>query len=582
MARARQQSRNRGIKPGKAALIASFALALTFASAAISPIGKSQAYESDSTRIDQLFAPIFVWKSMPWVRPGFFRGAIRNLAAAADRAKELQAVDLAKIRDREARFGHGHEAKHPGGKSPGGGGGISSPNLTLSRYSGFTQNETSTAWCGSGVVVGFNDTAAEITTMAAGQGVSGIGFSASSNNGVTFKYVGAPTTTASFSQVLSGDPVVACADASTFYYSAIWLDGLNTVNGVAIGKSVDGGMSFMAPVAAITKLNSGHIIGEDWLAIKSASPQLMYIAYVDSDFSGSVCGIDMFAQPILRAAVEMVNSADGGASWSVPTVVEEVCANSGSPNANVATPRVAVDSAGVVYVAWEAIGENGGAATSRQIKIARSTDGGNSFSTPVQIASASPLGNGADLQGFIRASESPSLAIGKGSKNAGVVYVTWSQASATLPDQLASTGSYGFADVEFSQSTDGGSTWSTPVRVNNNAENSTTPSDQFDPAIGTDKNGKIVVCFYDRRRSSNNFTLDRYCGTSTKGGASWLNTKVTLDSFAPDVGQDALLASDYMGLYDTVVSDTLDLRPGLMAPYASTGAGNPTVMFKKF
>ncbi len=178
----------------------------------------------------------------------------------------------------------------------------------------------------------FNDTAAEITTMAGGQGVSGIGFSASSNNGTAFKYVGAPTTTANFSQVLAGDPVVACADTSTFYYSAIWLDGLNTVNGVAIGKSVDGGMSFMAPVAAITKLNGGHLISDDWLAIDSASPQLMYIAYMDLDFSGSVCGTDPFAQPILRAAVETVNSADGGASWSLPTVVEEVCADAGSPN----------------------------------------------------------------------------------------------------------------------------------------------------------------------------------------------------------------------------------------------------------
>src|SRR5690242_6739242 len=116
MARARQQSRNRGIKPGNAALIATIALALTFASAAISPSGKSEADESDSTRIGQLFAPIFVWKSMPWVRAGFFRGAMRNLAAAADRAKELQAVDPAKNRDREARSGHGPGAKHPGGK----------------------------------------------------------------------------------------------------------------------------------------------------------------------------------------------------------------------------------------------------------------------------------------------------------------------------------------------------------------------------------------------------------------------------------------------------------------------------------
>ena len=175
-----------------------------------------------------------------------------------------------------------------------------------------------------------------------------------------------------------------------------------------------------------------------------------------------------------------------------------------------------------------------------------------------------------------------SIAIGKGPHNTGSVYVAWSNAASTPADRLSSTGVYGFSEIEFSSSPSGGANWSNPVRVNNNTESASTPTDQFEPAIGTDKTGEIVVCFYDRRRDNDNFLIDRYCGTSTNFGSTWTNTKVTTSNFAPLVGEDALVALDYMGEYDAVVSDMLNKKSGLMAPYASNAPGNPTVEMKKF
>jgi len=72
-------------------------------------------------------------------------------------------------------------------------------------------------------------------------------------------------------------------------------------------------------------------------------------------------------------------------------------------------------------------------------------------------------------------------------------------------------------------------------------------SDQFQPSIGTDKTGKIGVCFYDRRRDLNNFLIDRYCASSKNGGTSWSNTKITPTNFASLVGQDELVAPDEPG-----------------------------------
>jgi hypothetical protein len=244
---------------------------------------------------------------------------------------------------------------------------------------------------------------------------------------------------------------------------------------------------------------------------------------------------------------------------------------------------VAVDQTGAVYVAWEAAGENGAPAIAREIKLAKSTDHGGSFSVPGVVTPVNLVGNGADYQGMIRANEYPSLAIGKGSTNAGFLYLVWNDAGATTSDLLSTTGTYGFADVKFTVSKDGGVSWSAPVRINNNIEGGGSPnSDQFEPAIGTDKVGRVGVCFYDRRRDPKNFLIDRYCAVSKDSGLSWSNIKLTPTNYPAVIGQDVLVAPDYMGDYDSVVSDSSNLVAGLLGTYASNTPGNPVVMTRKF
>jgi hypothetical protein len=58
-------------------------------------------------------------------------------------------------------------------------------------------------------------------------------------------------------------------------------------------------------------------------------------------------------------------------------------------------------------------------------------------------------------------------------------------------------------DVKFTQSTDGGLTWSAPVKVNDNVDVAG-PTDQFQPTIAAGANGAVAIAFYDRRRSCPN------------------------------------------------------------------------------
>jgi hypothetical protein len=53
--------------------------------------------------------------------------------------------------------------------------------------------------------------------------------------------------------------------------------------------------------------------------------------------------------------------------------------------------------------------------------------------------------------------------------------------------------------VYFTQSTDGGTTWSKSVKVNDNVDAAGVPTDQFQPSVAAGPNGAVAVAFYDRR-----------------------------------------------------------------------------------
>jgi hypothetical protein len=234
-----------------------------------------------------------------------------------------------------------------------------------------------------------------------------------------------------------------------------------------------------------------------------------------------------------------------------------------------------VGPSGEIYVAWESFGDTG-SLQARAIEIAKSIDGAATFSAPVTVATPNCAGDCADWQGLFHSNEYPSLAVGKG-PHRGAVYLAWNAGNLQVPDMLATTGSYNFTDIMFSRSADGGATWSTPVRVNDNQESAgTSLSDQFEPAMATDSTGRIAICFYDRRNDPRNFRIDRYCATSPGGGV-WTNTRITQQNFPSIVGEDVLVAPDYMGDYDTLAPDFRNHHSGFIDSFATNLSGNPMV-----
>ena len=447
----------------------------------------------------------------------------------------------------------------------------------FSRLSGFTQSETSTAWCDKNVVVGWNDSG----SLFESGGVSFNGYGRSTNSGRIFQDLGFLPTS---SGVLAGDPVIGCADTNTFFYASLF--ETVTTSDISVSKSTNGGFSWGNPVSAVSKSGSTHFLDKPWMAVDPTNTTRIFVTYTDVDDSGTVCGAGN-----ARMAIEEVNSPDGGATWSSPVVVREVCIDRTTGNgAIVQGSQVAVAANGEVYVVWEEFSLSGSAFVfgTEVINSSKSTDHGASWSSPVTVAFVSnPVGAFGPFglfQGGFRNQEFPTLAVDRsGGTTHGNVYVAWNDGKLCVPD-FVSRGGYCYSDIMVSRSTDGGLTYSTPKRANKNREplESGLGTDQFMPGIAVNKNGKVAICFYDRRNDPRNFAIGRTCAVSTNAGSRWSETPVATDGWPSVVGQDLLIDPTYMGDYDSLASDFLNKSGGFIGAFGENSQGEPNVRAKKF
>jgi hypothetical protein len=453
---------------------------------------------------------------------------------------------------------------------------VSNPDPELSfRMTGFTQSETSTAWCGSNVVVGFNDSGSFLETFdgftQGTTGLSGNGVAFSSDRGRTFQDIGPLNPGPDPSGFLLGDPVIGCANESTFYYSSLFQSGFSDpVSAISVSRSTDGGATWGNPVPAVSKSLFTHFLDKDWMTVDPANPNPIFVTYTDFDFSGTVCGFDPAGFPIFRNAIELVRSTDNGSTWSSPVVIQEFCGGTGF----VQFSQVAVGPGGEVYVAWEVFG----ASPSATALIRKSTDHGVTFGNTSTIASIVFVGDPltALFQGGFRSGADISLAVDRSGKKAtnGNLYLTWQDGGGLqVPSFSFLPDTYNFSDALLSRSSDGGATWSPAVRVNDNGSASGDATDQYQPGVAVDKTGKVAVCFYDRRLDPQNFLIDRFCATSTNAGATWTNTRQSTPSWAPWHATDVQVNPFYMGDYDGMASDSTNSKDGFIGAFQFINAG---------
>lgn len=126
------------------------------------------------------------------------------------------------------------------------------------------------------------------------------------------------------------------------------------------------------------------------------------------------------------------------------------------------------------------------------------------------------------------------------------------------------------ANVMFSRSTDGGQTWSAPLRINDDATNQNAA--HWFGTLSVAPNGRIDACWNDTRHSTNNSSSELYYSWSDDGGLTWAANRPLSPPFNQTLGypqQNKI--GDYIGM--------VSLNEGACIAYTATFNGEQDIYF---
>lgn len=288
--------------------------------------------------------------------------------------------------------------------------------------------------------------------------------------------------------------------------------------------------------------------------VVSTSPYFgrVYVAY--SDFT------------LTQPAIFFSYSADGGTTYSTSTQIGLPSANHYEQGCNLQT-----GPGGEIYCVWATpiITTN----LEDHIAFTKSVNGGATWTAPTNILTITGI-RGTVLTNNIRTHSFPSMAVDRsGGALNGYIYLCWAQKN------LAPAGSD--ADICFAYSANGGSTWSAPVRVNDDAINNGKP--QFLPRISVDQTtGKIAIVYYDTRDFFNLDSCNTYMAVSADGGNTFFNMRISSSAQKPVplTGYADGYFSDYnsiVGLNDAFYAFWTDNRNGPAQVYTAAVTLKPYI-----
>jgi hypothetical protein len=307
--------------------------------------------------------------------------------------------------------------------------------------------------------------------------------------------------------VFHSDPVLDADDEGNFFYYSL---EISPDYFCTLYKSTDGGASWDGGIYAY---------GGDkaWMCIDPTTGIGHNQLYYAWDFAGC-CFDDWFTR-----------STDAGQSFDAPIPIPE-------------EPIWGVDAVGVdgaVYVAGRR------STTNTEFVVAKSS-----------TAQDSAMGLAFDFAVQVEMGGNHLFAIGYGPNPGGLMGQVWIAADhSSAPSRgnlymLCSVDPAGTdpLDVHFVRSTDGGATWSSPIRVNDDSSNTAW---QWFGTMSVAPTGRIDVVWLDTRDDAG-FNSSLYYSYSTDAGLTWSQNERLSEAFDPTVGWPQ---QNKLGDYFDMVSD---------------------------
>jgi hypothetical protein len=224
-------------------------------------------------------------------------------------------------------------------------------------------------------------------------------------------------------------------------------------------------------------------------------------------------------------AIMQAKSENRGRLWTLAAPIAGIAGVNapfaGEAFRNLSLPTTAVDGQGNVYVAAASLNAKGNPLL------------GNLFAVGKQVKSGELSVDG--LTELLKTDDSNNIA--------GKDYL----AGGDGPGPLSGS------DIVLFKSTNGGRTYTGPVRVNQDAGNG--DADQFQPWMAVTPSGQVNISFFDRRDDPANYFIDTWLARSEDGGRTFTDRRVSQRMWDPAVNAPTSVSGKFIGDYQGLVAD---------------------------
>src|SRR5437016_4205261 len=339
----------------------------------------------------------------------------------------------------------------------------------------------------------------------------------------------------------ASDPWVTFAPNGDVYQISLSASADLTVSAVLVSKSVDGGDAWSEPTTLARNV-SGFAEGPGFNDKESitADPTAagnVYAVWDRSRFPSDNASLTGQADAAsIRGDIIFSRTTNAGQTWEP---ARDILA--GNQNEFTIGNQIAVLPNGTLVDIFEDLNGSGAQHSPNQFheSVIVSTDKGLTWSKPIDISTDGSIAvRDPDTGAFVRSGAGlPDIAVAPN----GTLYAVWSDGRFS-----------GFThdDVALSRSTDGGLTWSAPIKANASPAGVAA----FTPSVDVSSDGTVAVTYYDFRNntpSTSTLPTDAVAVFSHDGGATFGNEiRLTKKSFDLDLAPRAggLFLGDYVGL----------------------------------
>jgi hypothetical protein len=304
-----------------------------------------------------------------------------------------------------------------------------------------------------------------------------------------------------------GDPVMVADTNGHFYYAHLsdpdhmgWASP-KLLDRIVIQKSIDGGRTY--DNGTYVGLRAPKDQDKQWLHVDPKT-NTIYCTWTEFDRYNS-------SDPTDKSRILFSKRHAETPEWSEPIAINQFEGDCADEDYTTEGAVPASGPEGQVYVAW---------AWNNRIWFDRSADGGKTWLNKDVVVARQPGGWHFDIPGIQRCNGMPVLVCDRSDgPNRGNLYVNWTDQRRGEND----------TDVWLARSTNGGKTWSKPLRVNNDPPG----KHQFLTWMAIDQTtGYLYIVFYDRR-AYDDLRTDVYLAVSKDGGKTFSNEQISEQPFTP-------------------------------------------------